>query len=82
MESVKKHPNFDLTLKVTEKLLQIQKPIRTALIVAIIEGETSGSVLVGDQVLTEKDKFNTLVNVMQKLGLSWSYILKKKPGES
>jgi len=82
MESVKNHPNFDMTLKVTEKLLQIRKPIKTAVIVAIIEGETSGSVIVGDQVLTEKDKFNTLVCVMQKLGLSWSYILKKNPGES
>lgn len=74
--SVKNHPNFDLTLKVTEKLLQIQKPIKTAVIVISIEGETAGSVIVGDPNITEKAKLNVLMQVVEKFKIPWSYVTK------
>jgi hypothetical protein len=76
MASVKNHPNFDLTLKVTEKLLQIQKPIKVAVIVISIEGETAGSVIVGDPNITEQAKINVLMQVVEKFKIPWSYVTK------
>jgi hypothetical protein len=76
LDELKKNPNFDLSIEIPTKILQIRNKINSCLVVCILDNETCGAILLGDPHLTDQGKINTLLQTMAKLKIPFQYLEK------
>lgn len=69
IDEIKNLPNFNLSLLVSQKILQLPKKIKVCLVVACLENETCASIQLPALAspLTDQAKINVLLEVMNKL---------------
>lgn len=75
-EDIKNLPNFDMSIRVSQRILQLKTKIKTCVIIVSLENETCGSVIVGEQNLSEQAKINALLQTMSKLNIPFKTLQK------
>lgn len=65
-EDIQKNPNFSLAVQATQKILQINEPIKAAYIIVSLPNDTAASCLLAKAPLNQQAKTNLLLEMMAK----------------
>ena len=80
IEDMKNHPNFNIAVEASQKILQLQKPIKKLILLVSLDNETAGGILLQSKTplpdLTEQAKINILLQTMSLLKIPFKHLEK------